>query len=134
MDKKDTILVVDDTQSNIDVLIELLDAYDIIVATDGATAIEILNEDKDIDLILLDIMMPEMDGFEVCEILKNNNETKDIPIIFLTAKTDVDSIQKGFDIGGVDYITKPFRPVELISRIKTHLKIIQHEKKSNRTQ
>ena len=130
MDKKDTILVVDDTQSNIDVLIELLDAYDIIVATDGATAIEILNEDKDIDLILLDIMMPEMDGFEVCEILKNNNETKDIPIIFLTAKTDVDSIQKGFDIGGVDYITKPFRPVELISRIKTHLKIVQHEKKA----
>jgi len=130
MDKKDTILVVDDTQSNIDVLIELLDAYDIIVATDGATAIEIINEDKDIDLILLDIMMPQMDGFEVCEILKNNNETKDIPIIFLTAKSDVDSIQKGFDIGGVDYITKPFRPVELISRIKTHLKIIQHEKKA----
>ncbi|MEA3554312.1 MAG: response regulator [Campylobacterota bacterium] len=133
MDKKETILVVDDTQSNIDVLIELLDEYDIIVATDGATAIEILNEDKDIDLILLDIMMPHMDGFEVCEILKNNAETKDIPIIFLTAKTDDDSIQKGFEIGGVDYITKPFRPVELISRIKTHLKIVQHEK-SNRTQ
>jgi two-component system, sensor histidine kinase and response regulator len=130
MEKKDTILVVDDTQTNIDILIELLDDYDIIVATDGQSAIEILNDDKDIDLILLDIMMPYMDGFEVCEILKNNDETKDIPIIFLTAKTDVESIQKGFEIGGVDYITKPFRPIELLARIKTHLKIVKHEKKA----
>ncbi|MCK5110227.1 MAG: hybrid sensor histidine kinase/response regulator [Arcobacteraceae bacterium] len=130
MNKKDTILIVDDTQTNIDILIELLDDYDIVVATDGYSAIDILNTDSNIDLILLDIMMPDMDGFEVCEKLKSNNQTKNIPIIFITAKTDDNSIQKGFELGGVDYITKPFRPIELLARINTHLNLVKHEKKA----
>ena len=130
MAKKDTILIVDDTQTNIDILIELLGDYDIIVATDGKSALEILDEEDDINLILLDIMMPVMDGFEVCKIIKKDKNISNIPIIFLTAKTDDNSIQKGFELGGVDYVTKPFRPIELLSRIKTHLKIVSHEKKS----
>lgn len=127
--KNETILIVDDTQSNIDLLIELLSDYDIVVATDGQIALDILQEDDTIDLILLDIMMPNMNGFEVCEIIKKNPKINKIPIIFLTAKSDEESIKKGFDIGGVDYIIKPFRAIELFARIKTHLNLVKHEKK-----
>ena len=130
MDSMDTILVVDDTQTNIDILIDLLEGYDVIVAMDGQSAIDILDEDTNIDLILLDIMMSDMDGFEVCKKLKTKKETQDIPIIFLTAKTDDNSIQNGFELGGVDYITKPFRPIELLARVKTHLNLVKHEKKA----
>ncbi len=129
MNKKDTILIVDDTQTNIDILLELLRDYDVVVALDGQSAIDILGEDTDIDLILLDIMMPDMDGFEVCKKLKLNDQTNGIPIIFITAKIDDDSIQKGFELGGVDYITKPFRPIELLARINTHLNLVKHERK-----
>jgi len=127
---KETILIVDDTLTNIDILVKLLDKYDIVVATSGLEALNIVENEDHIDLILLDIMMPEMDGFEVCKILKRNNNSKNIPVIFLTAKFDDDSIQEAFEIGAVDYIIKPFRPIELLARIKTHLKIIQHEKKT----
>jgi len=125
MNKKSTILVVDDEKINLNILIDLLgDEYSVIVALDGHKALKQVQK-REIDLILLDIMMPEMDGYEVCRILKSQDKTKDIPILFITAKTDDESIVKGFEIGGVDYITKPFRPIELKARVKTHLKLSQ---------
>ena len=120
MEKKPTILIVDDTKENINILLSLLDDYDLLVALNGKKALKLVDKNE-IDLILLDIMMPGMDGYEVCNILKSNSDTKDIPILFITAKTDEDSIEKAYDAGGVDYVTKPFKPKELISRIKTHL-------------
>ena len=117
-----TILVVDDTVANLDILNELLSQYDVIDAISAEDALEILECEK-VDLILLDIMMPGMDGFELCSRLKNNNTTKDIPVIFITAKTDEDSIEKAYSIGGTDYVTKPFRPKELLSRVKKELKL-----------
>ena len=122
MINNNSILIVDDTTENLDILVDLLSIYDVIGAISGKDALDILSEEK-IDLILLDIMMPEMDGFEVCKLLKENKNTKDIPVIFITAKTDEDSIEKAFGVGGVDYITKPFRPRELLSRIKTQLNL-----------
>lgn len=121
--EKPTILVVDDTENNIDILLELLsDTYDIAVALDGITALEIAREDS-IDLILLDIVMPVMDGYEVCRLLKEDEKTKDIPVVFITAKIDEDSIEKGYIAGGIDYVTKPFKPRELSARIKTQLNL-----------
>ncbi len=117
-----TILIVDDTIVNLDILSELLYEYDVVEATNGEEALSIVNEDK-IDLILLDIMMPNMDGFEVCQKLKENPQTKDIPIIFITAKIDEASIVKAYDIGGADYVTKPFLPKELLARVKKELQI-----------
>ncbi|MEA3513116.1 MAG: response regulator [Campylobacterota bacterium] len=118
-----TILVVDDTKVNIQILMELLgDDYDILACRDGETAIEMAQEDKP-DLILLDIMMPKMDGFEVCEKLKEKPDTKEIPIIFLTAMSDEDSIEKAYDIGGSNYVTKPFKPKELLARVKRELEL-----------
>lgn len=118
--KNQTILIVDDTETNIDILLELLDGYDVAVATDGALALEIVASEE-IDLILLDIMMPNMDGYEVCRRLKENAATNDIPVIFITAKTDEKSIEKAYEVGGIDYITKPFKPKELLARVKTQL-------------
>lgn len=121
--KKPTILIVDDTKTNIDILLELLsDEYDLIVSLDGKSAISTLKEDS-VDLILLDIMMPEMDGYEVCEILKSDENTKDIPVIFITAKTDENSIERAYEAGGIDFVTKPFKARELAARIKTQLKL-----------
>ena len=120
--EKQTILIVDDTETNIDILLELLNDYDIAVATDGQSALEIALEDTP-DLILLDIMMPEMDGYEVCTRLKSNDITKNIPVVFITAKTDEDSIEEAYGVGGIDYVTKPFKPRELLARVKTHLKL-----------
>ncbi len=122
LNKKHTILIVDDTETNIDILLELLDSdYDVLVSLDGTNALEILKVEQ-VDLILLDIMMPDIDGFEVCRILKSQEMTKEIPIIFITAKTDEDSIEKAYDMGGTDYVTKPFRVKELLSRVKKELK------------
>jgi PAS domain S-box-containing protein len=122
-----TILIVDDTDTNIHILIELLDdKYDILASLNGHDAIEIINEEQ-IDLILLDIMMPEIDGYEVCKRLKENSKTKDIPIIFITAKTDEESIKKAYEVGGVDYITKPFKAIEVLSRINTHLTLAEQK-------
>ncbi|MCK5520358.1 MAG: diguanylate cyclase [Candidatus Marinimicrobia bacterium] len=122
-DNTPTILIVDDTKTNIDILLELLsDDYELMVALDGKSAIEIAGQ-EDIDLILLDIMMPGMDGFETCMILQENKSTKDIPVIFLTAKTDEESIAKAYDVGGLDYVTKPFKVKELLARVKTQLKL-----------
>jgi len=124
------ILIVDDTPANLDILCELLSEYEITVSTSGEDALEIVEEEQ-IDLILLDIMMPEMNGFEVCTKLKANQQTKEIPVIFITAKTDEDSIEIGYEIGGNDYITKPFKPKELLAKVKRELKLqdLQNELK-----
>jgi len=120
LDKK-TILIVDDTKINIDILIELLDdKYDIIVSLNGRRALEIVDETH-IDIILLDILMPDINGYDVCRVLKSKDRTKSIPVIFITANTDEESIDNAFEVGGIDYITKPFKALELLARIKTHL-------------
>lgn len=117
------VLIVDDTEMNIDVLVEALyDEYDLSVAMDGKRALEIVDMEKP-DIILLDIMMPEMDGYEVCRILKEKKETKDIPIVFLTAITQVEEKAKAFQLGGIDFITKPFEVLEVKERVKTHLSL-----------
>ena len=125
MNKNITILIVDDEMLNIELAAVYLkeEAYKVVYATNALNAIENISKNK-IDLILLDINMPGKDGFEVCKILKEDTKTKDIPIIFLTAQTDIKYIQKAFETGGVDYITKPFNGVELKSRVKTHLQTI----------
>jgi len=128
INRKKRILIVDDTKINIDVLLNLLSDYDLFVALSGEKAIKTTLK-KDIDLILLDIVMPELNGYETCKIIKNNPITKDIPIIFITAKTDEDSIEKAYDVGGVDYITKPFHPKEVLSRISTHLSLSEYTHK-----
>lgn len=117
-----TIMVVEDTESNIDMMMAILKEFDVIPATSGADALELLEEEK-VDLILLDILMPEMDGFEVCRRLKSDPVSKDIPVIFITAKTDEESIEEAYEIGGIDYVTKPFKPRELLARVKTQLKL-----------
>jgi len=123
------ILIVDDNEDNIKVAMNILNRlnYNFSFAFDGIEALEIINI-KDFDLILLDVMMPKLDGFDVCKNLKNNDETKEIPIIFLTAKSDIDSVSKGFELGGVDYITKPFQTKELIARVANHLELWQAKK------
>ncbi len=115
------VLVVDDTETNIDILMDILaDDYDVVVAMDGEGALEAVEEDRP-DLLLLDIMMPDMDGFEVCRQLKDNPETADIPVIFLSALAEDEDKQKGFDLGAVDFLTKPFDPAEIQTKVKQHL-------------
>jgi PAS domain S-box-containing protein len=123
-DKKCNILIVDDVPKNIQIAANILGraGYQIAFAGDGKRALNYIGNKKP-DLILLDIMMPEMDGFEVCQILKADPETAGIPIIFLTAKTETENIVRGFQLGAVDYITKPFNADELQARVKTHLTI-----------
>jgi len=118
--KKHTILLVDDSSSNLDILIDFLDQFELIDVMDGFEALEIL-DDTPIDLILLDINMPNIDGFEVCRRVKENPKTKNIPVIFITAKTDEDTLEEAYNVGGIDYVTKPFRKKELLSRVNTHL-------------
>ncbi len=119
-----SILIVDDNILNIELLTSVLyaESYDIFTASDGLRAVEIAT-DKLPDLILLDVMMPDMNGYEVCQRLKEQNTTKDIPIVFLTARSEEYAIVEGFEVGGVDYITKPFNHSELLLRVATHLKI-----------
>jgi len=117
-----TILVVDDNPKNIQIIALILRElnYKITIAVDGKTAINLVDRVRP-DLILLDIMMPGMDGFEACQIIKSDSKNENIPIIFLTALSEKSKIVKGFENGGVDYIVKPFNKDELISRVKTHL-------------
>ena len=120
---KDLILVVDDQPNNLKLIANVLgQEYSLSIANSGINALKML-ENGVPDLILLDVMMPEMDGFEVCKKIKENENTKNIPIIFLTAKSDIDDIVKGFDYGAVDYITKPFNLIEMKVRIKNHLSL-----------
>ncbi len=116
-----TVLIVDDTETNIDILIDTLgEDYDIAVAMDGEGALEAVEEELP-DLILLDIMMPDMDGYEVCRRLKANSATANIPVIFLSALTDDSEKQKGLELGAVDFLTKPFNPSEIQAKVKEYL-------------
>ncbi|CAI3805100.1 response regulator [Rheinheimera sp. MM224] len=118
---KPTILVVDDEPTNLELLFNLLkDHYNIKVANNGKKALSIVSSDSPPDLILLDIMMPDMDGYEVCETLMNNT-SHDIPVIFVSAKTEVADVTKGFALGAVDYVFKPLQPEILQARIRTQL-------------
>jgi putative two-component system response regulator len=117
-----TILIVDDTPDNIALMNGILSSsYRILVALNGEKALSIARGEIKPDLILLDIMMPEMDGFEVCQILKADPITQNIPVIFVTAMGEVEDESRGFELGAVDYITKPVSPPRVIARIKTHL-------------
>ena len=123
-EEKKTILLVDDAPANIQVAREILkDRYKTRVATSGARALELVKAVPPPDLILLDINMPEMDGYEVCTRLKGDPSTHDIPVIFLTAMTEVEDETKGFSVGAVDYIHKPFSPPIVMARVQTHLNL-----------
>jgi phosphoserine phosphatase RsbU/P len=119
---KKVILLVDDTPANIQIALAILkDIYQVRVATNGAKALELAAADPAPDLILLDVMMPGIDGFEVCTRLKASPVTQDIPVIFLTGQTEIEDETRGFDVGGVDYIHKPFSPAVVKARVHTHL-------------
>ncbi|MBF0117697.1 MAG: hybrid sensor histidine kinase/response regulator [Desulfobacterales bacterium] len=122
--KDSTILIVDDSPEVIGVLFNYLSNFDfkILIAQSGQDAIDIARGRKP-DLILLDVIMPGMDGFETCKILKKDDATKDIPVLFLTGLTDTSDKIKGFEVGGLDYITKPFNQEEALARINTHISL-----------
>lgn len=131
MSYKAHILIVDDVSDNIQIAMNILkeNSYSFSFASDGQEALDIMErESEQIDLILLDIMMPVIDGYEVCRVIKENPISRLIPIIFLTAKTDIDSISKGFELGAVDYIMKPFHANELLARVHTHIELYQSKK------
>jgi len=120
--KKDIVFIIDDNPENIKVLGNLLEknGYDPVVFLNAKIALESIRKKRP-EIILLDIMMPEMDGYEMCQILKDDASFKDIPVIFLTGKTDTEDLVKGFDLGAADYVKKPFEFAELLARIKTHI-------------
>ena len=121
-DKTPHILIVDDEKFNIEIVAAYLkeQKYKLSFALNAQAVLTTLSQVK-IDLILLDINMPDIDGLELCAMLKSEAKTRDIPVVFLTAHNDIDYIQKAFEAGGVDYINKPFNSVELLARVKTHL-------------
>ena len=127
--KKTLILVVDDNQENVRVLTSILNhhGYDIIAAFNGSDALTMASRRKP-DLILMDIMMPEMDGFEATRSLKEDPELKEIPVIFISALTEVEDKIQGFDVGGQDYITKPFQHQEVMARVDLHVRLYHLEK------
>jgi putative two-component system response regulator len=121
---KTTILIVDDMPMNIQVAMNILknQGYKMLFAQSGEMAFNII-EDNNIDLILLDIMMPDLNGFEVCKKLKKDEQTKNIPIIFLSGKDSSADIEKAYEVGGSDYVIKPFINIELIQKVSTHTKL-----------
>lgn len=122
--EKSTVLVVDDTPENLTLMAALLkDSYKVKVANHGDKGLKIATSDNPPDLILLDIMMPDIDGYEVCRRLKANPATRDIPIIFLTAKSDVEDEKMGLELGAADYITKPISPPIVMARVATQLSL-----------
>lgn len=126
---KNRILVVDDALVNVETLLMGLQGdFDVVTATNGKTALEIANKDISVDLIVLDIMMPGMDGYEVCESLKKSEKTKEIPVLFMSALDDEAAILKGFEVGAADYLTKPFNLNEVIIRIRTQLGVVGQRK------
>ena len=119
------ILIVDDVPENIAALGNILTEYRRVVSLNGEKALQKAMSENPPDLILLDIMMPELDGYDVCLRLKADERTRDIPVIFLSALDDAADKVKAFAVGGVDYITKPFQPTEVLARVKNHLTIRQ---------
>lgn len=132
LDESVTVLLVDDSLTNLvaisDHLAETAPKYKVVTANNGAKALTEIAQERP-DIILLDVMMPEMDGFETCKHLKKNPQTADIPIIFMTSLTDTVDKVKGLDLGAVDYVTKPFQEKELVARLNTHLTISRLQKK-----
>jgi DNA-binding response OmpR family regulator len=123
---------VDDNRSNIDILLEALEVnYEVFVALDGETALDIARAEQP-DMILLDVMMPEMDGYQVICELKGDRKTVSIPVIFLTAKSQEEEIVKGFQLGAVDYIPKPFQREVLLARVRTHLNLKNYQDRIKR--
>jgi serine phosphatase RsbU (regulator of sigma subunit) len=121
-EEKKTVLVVDDAPANVHLVNEILhDSYRVRIATNGARGLELARGTPGPDLILLDVVMPGMDGYEVCTRLKANPSTRDIPVIFLTGQTESTDETRGFDVGAVDYIHKPFCPAVVSARVQTHL-------------
>jgi signal transduction histidine kinase len=127
------ILIVEDSPTSIQALVAILRerGYQLSVTTNGRQALELLASVRP-ELILLDVMMPEVDGFETCARLKANPEWRDIPVIFLTARTDPDDIVRGFEVGAVDYVVKPFHSPELLARVATHLSMDRLRKENER--
>ncbi|WP_418186453.1 diguanylate cyclase domain-containing protein [Aliarcobacter lanthieri] len=122
--RKPTILIVDDMTTNLLILSDLLkDEYDIKVAKSGTKALEILDVSNDIDLVLLDIEMPDINGYDVCRKLKNNNKTKNLPIVFITAKNSEEDEEFALNLGAIDYITKPFNKAIVKLRLKNHINL-----------
>jgi diguanylate cyclase (GGDEF)-like protein len=128
MENKPVILIVDDISSNIQILAAVLkDDYRLKIATNGLRALELAASNPPVDLILLDVKMPEMDGYEVLSRLKADSTTKDIPVMFVTGKDSTLDEEKGLVAGAVDYITKPIRPIIVRARVKIHM-TIKHQK------
>ena len=120
---KPVVLVVDDDPVNLDILVQTLEQdYFLIIAKNGKRALELARSHQP-DLILLDILMPEMDGFEVCRCLKEDPATEPIPVIFLSVMEAPGQKHHGFEVGGVDYVTKPFHADEVLARVRTHVTI-----------
>ena len=123
-ENKSTVLIVDDVVTNIDVLNAILkELYEVKIALNGVKALEIAAMEPHPDIILLDVMMPEMNGYEVCKKLKSDPSTSEIPVLFVTALDESQFEVQGFDVGGVDYITKPVVPEIVLARVKTHIEL-----------
>ena len=124
--EKPLVLIVDDHPANIRVLAMALKIdYRVKTAADGRAALDLVNHSEKPDLIVLDVMMPEMDGYEVCRHLKSTEETKDIPVIFLTSKDEISDEERGLNLGAVDYITRPFSPLIVRARVRNHIALKQ---------
>jgi PleD family two-component response regulator len=126
---QDVVLIVDDIPTNIRIVADTLDGkgFSVAIAQSGEEALKIAERIRP-DIILMDVVMPEMDGFETCQRLKQNEATRAIPVIFMTALDDPEYVMKGFDVGGVDYIAKPVRIQEVLARVTTHLRLRNMQK------
>ncbi len=130
VNEKPSIMIVEDLPENIHILMELLkDSYQLVPVKSGKAALKRLEQTPLPDLILLDIVMPGMDGYEVCSLIKNNPATLSIPVIFITAVSEAMDDAKAFELGAVDYITKPFNPLTVLARVHTHIKLSRTLKK-----
>lgn len=133
MDGIPTVLAVDDTPANLDVLTSILEgvACKVLVACSGERALAVAQKALP-RLILLDVLMPRMDGYQVCRALKADAATRDIPVLFITAQTEVEDLVRGFEAGAIDYIRKPFEPMELLARVRTHLELQARREQEHR--
>ena len=117
-----TILAVDDVKENLDIIVDILDEYDVIAVKSAKEALEIL-EKEEISLLLLDIVMPEINGIDLCQIIKSQTSTKDIPIIFTTSRVDEETISRAYEAGASDYVCKPLKRRDVLARVNTQLKL-----------